>query len=425
MLTRLKLHRFRYIKPGTELMFTERFNVLLGKNGTGKTTLLQLISMVLRSDFSQLRDEEFDIEYELSHLLGTGLIRFENKRKPHPPETSPRGGAKLRQHHPRVHATLRAKRGGAAQECEVEIDGAAATWRRGGGAWVESDAVDAFEGSLVMQISSIISSDGSELENEEFHQVLHGFELAGGWAYRFDESLEVFDSITDANRTPRPGRVPPISLETEERYLAGRMTFVPFEYRPVLPQPGQSSAKVELPTKSSLATFPVLSGIKTMTMSFAVEGSRKELDGRLWWTFGRAEFLFSGAKGSVFTHNVLSYGQKRLLAFLYYLDANTNYVIADELVNGMHHEWIHACLDKIGTRQAFLTSQNPLLLDYLPLESVEQVQRSFIQCRTEVVDDEPQIIWSNLAAEDAAELFADYQVGIQHVGEILRARGLW
>jgi len=29
------------------------------------------------------------------------------------------------------------------------------------------------------------------------------------------------------------------------------------------------------------------------------------------------------------------------------------------------------------------------------------------------------------ATEDAEELFADYQVGIQHVGEILRARGLW
>ena len=91
----------------------------------------------------------------------------------------------------------------------------------------------------------------------------------------------------------------------------------------------------------------------------------------------------------------------------------------------MHHDWIRACVDEIGDRQAFLTSQNPLLLDYLPLESVEQIQKTFIQCRTKIVDDEPQIVWSNLAAEDAAELFADVQGGIQPIGEILRARGLW
>jgi hypothetical protein len=159
-----------------------------------------------------------------------------------------------------------------------------------------------------------------------------------------------------------------------------------------------------------------------------VEGSRQEPSG-LWWQFGCAEFLFTQPGGVVFNHKSLSYGQKRLLAFLYYLDANPAFVVADELVNGMHHDWIRASLDEIGDRQAFLTSQNPLLLDYLPLESVEQIQKTFIQCRTEVVGDEPQSAWSwswsNLAAEDAAELFADYKVGIQPIGEILRARGLW
>jgi hypothetical protein len=168
----------------------------------------------------------------------------------------------------------------------------------------------------------------------------------------------------------------------------------------------------------------VLADIKDISMSLSVEGSRQEPDG-LWWSFGRAEFLFSRARGVVFNHNALSYGQKRLLAFLYYLDANPKFVVADELVNGMHHDWIRASVDEIGERQAFLTSQNPLLLDYLPLESVEQIHKSFVQCRTEVVDGEPQIVWSNLATEDAAELFADYKVGIQPVGEILRARDLW
>jgi energy-coupling factor transporter ATP-binding protein EcfA2 len=405
MLKRLKLHRFRYIEPGTELRFTERFNVLLGRNGTGKTTLLDLISMVLRSDFSTLKDEEFDIEYEWVDEDLTGLFRFENRPKTPPSglqaSTTLRGAGRPRQYQPR--ATVRMKWSSTGMEQEAEIDGAVMRSRENGGTWIDEGIVDVFADSFL----------GKFLFGAEF-------------AYRFDESLETFDSITagDAGKTPKPGRAPFVRLE---RRLIGNLaesTFVPSQYLPTSPEPGQSSAKVALPPGSSFAKLPQIANVKDMSMSFAIDGVQQRPDG-LWLHFGRAEFLFSGARGVVFNQDALSYGQKRLLAFLWYLDANPDYVVADELVNGMHHDWIRASLDEIGQRQAFLTSQNPLLLDYLPLESVEQIQKTFIQCRTELVDDEPHISWSNLSAEDAAELFADYQVGIQPVGEILRARGLW
>ena len=35
--------------------------------------------MVLRLDFSTLREEEFDIEYEFTHEHGTGVVRFANE----------------------------------------------------------------------------------------------------------------------------------------------------------------------------------------------------------------------------------------------------------------------------------------------------------------------------------------------------------
>ncbi len=43
-LTRLKIDRFRNVKPGTDLRFGPTFNVLLGKNATGKSTLLDVIA---------------------------------------------------------------------------------------------------------------------------------------------------------------------------------------------------------------------------------------------------------------------------------------------------------------------------------------------------------------------------------------------
>jgi len=62
MLRRLKIHRYRNVAPGAELHFSDGRHVLLGPNGGGKTTLLTLISVVLRGDFRDLGDEEFDIE---------------------------------------------------------------------------------------------------------------------------------------------------------------------------------------------------------------------------------------------------------------------------------------------------------------------------------------------------------------------------
>ena len=91
----------------------------------------------------------------------------------------------------------------------------------------------------------------------------------------------------------------------------------------------------------------------------------------------------------------------------------------------MHHVWIEECMNAIGDRQAFLTSQNPLLLDYLSFESVEQVKDSIIVCRTEIVDGKEEMVWRNLTEDEADMFFSAYRVGIEHVGEILRTRGLW
>lgn len=136
-------------------------------------------------------------------------------------------------------------------------------------------------------------------------------------------------------------------------------------------------------------------------------------------------FRFWWEDGTHITHERLSYGQKRLLTFFYYLACNPHIVIADELVNGLHHRWITAAIEAIGQRQAFLTSQNPLLLDYIPITSADEVRRSFVLCRGEPCAGRPGWIWENMSEEDATELFSAYEVGIEHVSEIFQSRGLW
>ncbi|HWN71017.1 MAG TPA: AAA family ATPase, partial [Haliangium sp.] len=141
--------------------------------------------------------------------------------------------------------------------------------------------------------------------------------------------------------------------------------------------------------------------------------------------YGNLRFTFHRHDGSIIGHDALSYGQKRMLSFLYYLALYPRFIIVDELVNGLHHAWIEACIEEIGDRQGILTSQNPLLLDHMSFESADEVRLRFILCRSERKDGRDQLIWRNPTEEEAESFFRAYRAGIQHIGEILVDKGLW
>lgn len=187
---------------------------------------------------------------------------------------------------------------------------------------------------------------------------------------------------------------------------------------------GRESITVPHDQVSFLADAVTLLGFKQARMILRLL-SKDVRDGNEEFLYSHFAFSFTFEDGSIITHDLLSYGQKRLLAFLYYAAANPDIVIADELVNGLHYDWIEACLKAIRDRQAFLTSQNPVLLDFLPFQSAEEVQRTFILCRREVKDGHVQLSWQNMSAQSAESFFRSYKTEALQVSEILRARGLW
>jgi hypothetical protein len=78
-LEKLIIRKLRNVAPSTELHFHDRGALLLGKNGTGKTTLLDVIVKALSSNWQQLAtmgDGGFDLDYSLrfSHETEEPLV---------------------------------------------------------------------------------------------------------------------------------------------------------------------------------------------------------------------------------------------------------------------------------------------------------------------------------------------------------------
>jgi len=60
-LERLTIHKLNHIAPGTELLFGSDRVVLLGRNGTGKTTLLNLIVSLVAGEWTTLSASDYSL----------------------------------------------------------------------------------------------------------------------------------------------------------------------------------------------------------------------------------------------------------------------------------------------------------------------------------------------------------------------------
>jgi hypothetical protein len=416
-LTRLKIESFRNVEP-CELRFGDGFNVLLGLNATGKTTLLELIAAALSFDFSKFEDEAFAVEYDLEFSLRSVTATVKSERVQRSPIANPRnqlpGQAMF----------------DVSTRLQFRITGKTETWTvcaDSSSIWPDDNP------DLKLSVRSHLGANGPgilltaiaisrrESPGDSVVEELMSWRVAR----RFDEALDMFRGITS------PTTWLGIAVDRPNSMLLS------FDFGGVIPGEliAAAHARVLIMARDAQGlTIPAdslglieqvgaLFGFKTGRLEIRLES---KLSGPVeHLKFSDFRFMFEAHDGSVIRHEDLSYGQKRLLAFYYYLAASPMTVIADELVDGLHHLWIDEAITAIGDRQAFLASQNPLLLDHLEFDSAEQVASTFITCRTERVGDDKRMSWSNMSPNDAERFFRAYQVDVKHVSEILLSKGLW
>lgn len=431
-LVRLQINRFRSVAPGTELHFDEGMNVLLGRNGTGKTTLLELIVAVVAGDLRPYQQESFDLEFGVVLADERVSVAVSHEHRDTSNLTALLGDEKEASSW--KYRIVLERQDGSSYTIDV-VNGIIRKYISPASTTSPSTEARLFVADFYVKCIKLALGIGST----DFTGLTWPHRLIANNCLRLDEGLDLFRSMTEGHALPRMAR--PLEATLFSGFPWGNPTdgaqellrmvafYIPAPLLRCLLHYGEEAhERTELGVSGekwgllrSLEELLDVTKVQVTMPLIARRNAGPTEAGGTASSFGRPVFRFTTRRGTTFTHEHLSYGEKRLLAFLYHAAANPSVLVADELVNGLHHEWIQTCLDAIQG-QAFLTSQSPLLLDYLPFSTAEEVQRRFVLCER---DEQGTWRWHNMKQGDAEAFFRAYKVGIQHVSEILETSGLW
>jgi energy-coupling factor transporter ATP-binding protein EcfA2 len=421
----LKVDRFRKVRPGTELRFSPGHNVIIGQNGSGKTNLLKLIAAVVSGEFDEFAEEPLELSWEV--VAGEWRATFELRQRGEKTERDPSAtfhGADR----PIARWTWEVK----ATVCQAGVE--AVTMNAVPSRVDVHDRRDGRKGTynarwgadLLLPIRLLLSAWLTELGSPSINALPWRFWHAHQ-VCRLDEGIDAFRWVTksEGNGTDyradlyhaelilaEPGVLIPGTSDNLPHALVQALTATDATSLP-------THIELDAKTLSFLDEFRELTGFRSTNLLFQVLRS----DGQVA-TYGPPDLHVTTRDGTTLHHTYLSYGQKRLFAFLFHRALSDDIFIADELVNGLHHVWLRWCIESLSDHQTFLTSQNPLLLDYLTFDTVEDVQRKLVICEISTELGEAWT-WTQLAEEEAESFLSAYDVGIQHVSELLRTRGIW
>ena len=407
-LSSLTIHKFRNVAPNTTLRFAGGMNLVLGQNGTGKTTLLDLIVCAVNLNFDRYDTEELDIafEFEDTNLQASAKFRFSHALvKPQYAELT-LGRESLE----RIIESI-----WSLQDAAITLD------HRNNKLTVTGQDLEPLPNTL--ELLSTFDQGLGYLATALRNRSKNVYSFVAMFAFRkllqprrvkLDESLNYIANLISTES---------LVLTNDTKRNDGLMNFDTSVLRRAL----QKSFTGEQRALSISSDVPFLADATRLfratdiTAELSFNQSQPSAHNGTTYSYKGLNFILTRGRSTITFEN-FSYGQKRLLGALHYFSENNDIIVADELTNGLHHEWIDFLIKELGERQSFLTSQNPVLLDFLTFESAADVSQRLIRC---TMNDDGELHWCNIPTAEAEDFFITYSANMQQVGEIMRIQGLW
>lgn len=430
-LERIKVNQFRSVEPGTELCFSDGLHVVLGKNASGKSTLLDLIAASLSVEFDRFgfHDEPLDLEFTLR--AGELCVEAKIKRALRYAEDS---------------TTLEEGQG---RERSLREEGRYIIRRAPSG----------------FKITVVLSSDDLPLRMVEgVDAAQYGLDeqlggrhqlpplapsLGGLYNLWFQGSLKAWDAMatlvggeafftTTHDRPFRMSEGDELLRTFEENHLEN--DFVVLLGKSLQSQPYLLPDRIFKALESTGSAIEVQLALEPLLIAFVREMGFTEArmvlgPPRVERHFGRDVFAYSSAAFTFYRDgrlvrrvDQLSYGQRRLFALGWYLACTRDSAILDEPANGLHESWIAFLVSQLHDRQVFLTSQNRELLDMLPFSTETELSRGFVLCESQAQPGggEPTLHWRGLREDESALMIKALRASrVDLITDLLRALDLW
>lgn len=449
-LRQLTIRKYRDCEP-CELKFGSGQVFLLGMNGGGKTTLVELLSRLASLDLGFFERVGDDIDLEWSTTLekeGPSAIAFTWNLSITHREVPAEGPSILRGQRSSntMDWTLSAQIEVSVEQDSVEAaPRATLSWKvsadGNGLVKVEPPAPalthESTEGwnkigseqVLPSMVGLLSTTPGGGLEHAGLALLAFIFHAVAPTTKKLDEALLSFDDLTDQSRKEVallrtraaklhwsvPVRVPHEAI----RIVLGADAPVPIQLR-TFKNLEHASPDTNLHVALREELNRALGGdveIVPVLESEDADGTR---------TYSSFTFYVTWPDGSKQRHDALSFGQKRMISALWHIACTPDRpVFTDELSNGLHAAWITRLLELLGDQQAFHATQNPLLLDLAGPGPADQLASRFVRCEVALVEGKRRWRWRNPTADEAARINAGYEAGFQHLSDILQSEGLW
>jgi energy-coupling factor transporter ATP-binding protein EcfA2 len=434
----LTIHRYEQFRDCERVEFSPDDNLILGVNGSGKTSLLRLLAAVLRWNYDALLGHPFDIEFEqVLEVDGAETVSIDGRVKNQPALTA------VKQQSPRQRID-RSKYEGFEAHFDIHHGSGPPLTVEVRESLIHPTLGDTHAFGDVTPVKSWIAYEIAEnLDESRDRADLVGADLpltACELSYHADDTFMVRETDIDFARLTE--HVPYkysvfadnlVNFEPEDfsdvetrqwYYLIYSTALTAAKQQNGHDSPAPVTYELDAGVGQEGDVSSVLDALNAESISFRLKIEKTENIDDVTRLEGKGvEIEVRFPSGTKLNDRKLTFGQRRLITIgLGALSCGGSPLLVDEIDNGLHPGLVEKTMDLIRGRQTFIASHNKLVVDLLDYENPDDMRRTIHVCRREP-DGTQRLI--ELSEDQVREVFEKIEVGIMHPSDVLIQEGLW